>query len=1309
MPKLSPGYELRDVTGVYSRAALNIMLQGTIEQAQQEHRTFALLLLDLDHFKSVNDAYGHAFGDRVLADFAHRLERLSRASDTIFRYGGDEFVILLNGASRQQAVSIASRMLSQLNEIPFDTTPPLFLSISVGVVCYPSEGQTAEELFEIADRRHYVAKRSGRGRVVSEDPATGLPATGPLVETPARVIDRDLPLDTVNRFLDEIPEARRGLLTIFGVPGSGKSRFLYEARKIARLKGFAVLPIRGTQAVKSRMYGALDIARQEIENLPAPSTGLPAFTRAIRQSLIDKGNAGLLITVHNLARIDRFTLEYLSTIFTQELQPICILYASEDMSKSTDALRQKLMRDAVLNESVSMTPVSAAGLRIWLRESLHWEAPRAFVEWFHAETGGLPAKITRGIRYILEHSVMRQTPSGREYQMDIEHLHLEKFFNAEESFPLINFPSGLTAFIGREEEIFKAKQLLEDHRLVTVLGPGGSGKSRLALQVAMELWERFIDGVFFVPLSSLSEPAYLITTLASFLQVPLTGVQNPQEAVINLLKQKQLLLVLDNFENLLQGAQLLAEILDKTSGVRILVTSRERLDLPDEMVLEIGGLKYPEPDCFDPIESYSAVQLFVLSGQRSRSDFSLTPENQAHVARICHMVSGMPLGVELAAAWVQTFEPEEIARKIEENLGFLTTEIQGIPDTQQSILAVLASFWDSLSITEQEIVCRLSVFKTRFSEVAARKVSGASSFFLEALVARAFLRKSPRGRFEMHGLLRQYASNLLARNPQEHYKAQSLHSAYFMKYLQEHSDSIRQVKYVLDEVDQEIDNIRAAWMWAVENKQVDALAQTLRTLETYYYLKGYMAEGRAVMQATVEKSRRFSRASESQSSFYVSLLAVLGRYHNWFNDYELTSQVVEEAYPIAQGLKNDKLLAEILMVWGQRLYMTSDFTAGRLKMEKALEHAQLAGDLQLEADILRNLGNIALDMEIGDLHVAAGYYRQSLEICRRIGDPLGEGGALNNLGLISLYTDRFQEAIQYFEENLQVSRQRGDLITESYSLSNMGIARAYTHEYLQGLQNIQESMKIAHLTGSRQDEGVVYWSQGFLYMCVGNFTESQQSFNRALSLLHDVSDRAAESRALGDFSQLQLFQGHLNTCKKCCEQAMEISQAVGLVDTQAYTLVTYGQALFRLGEIDAAEAAFNRAIEVQLEIGKAFMNVEPLAGLARIDLQRHHNSAALEKANKILEQFTAARVAGDFEDVFNGLLDGFDVILSVVQVLRDVKDERSRPLLAEGYNLLQQFASLAGDEVMRQTYLENIPSHKQLSAEYLTAFTPTKG
>ena len=252
-------------------------------------------------------------------------------------------------------------------------------------------------------------------------------------------------------------------------------------------------------------------------------------------------------------------------------------------------------------------------------------------------------------------------------------------------------------------------------------------------------------------------------------------------------------------------------------------------------------------------------------------------------------------------------------------------------------------------------------------------------------------------------------------------------------------------------------------------------------------------------------------------------------------------------------------------------------------------------------------------------------------------------------------------------------------------------------------------MKIAHLTGSRQDEGVVYWSQGFLYMCVGNFTESQQSFNRALSLLHDVSDRAAESRALGDFSQLQLFQGHLNTCKKCCEQAMEISQAVGLVDTQAYTLVTYGQALFRLGEIDAAEAAFNRAIEVQLEIGKAFMNVEPLAGLARIDLQRHHNSAALEKANKILEKFTAARVAGDFEDVFNGLLDGFDVILSVVQVLRDVKDERSRPLLAEGYNLLQQFASLAGDEVMRQTYLENIPSHKQLSIEYLTAFTPTKG
>lgn len=1298
-----PGYELKDVTGVYSRAAFNIMLQDFIEKGQQGHQNFALLLLDLDHFKSINDAFGHAFGDRVLTDFAHRLQSLSRGSDLIFRYGGDEFVILLDGASKPQAVAIATRLLNRITEVPFETAPPLTLSISVGVVNYPDEGQTAEELFEIADRRHYIAKRSGRGRVISEDPLSEQFGIDTLYEHPSRLIDRDQPLEIVNRFLAGMPEAQRGLLTIFGVPGSGKSRFLSEVRKIARLQGYAVLPIRGTPAVKTRMYGALDIARLEIENLPPPSNGLQVLTQAIQQSLIDKGNAGLLVTINNLARIDRFTLEYLSTQLIQNVRPICVIYASEDMSKSTDSLREKLMRNMVLNESVTLVPISAAGLRIWLRQCLHWEAPRAFIEWFQRETGGLPSKITRGIQYIIEHSVIKQTASGRDYLLNIENLHLDPYINIEAVYPVINFPTGITAFIGREEELKSIKQLLVNHRLVTVLGPGGSGKSRLSLQASTELWEKFPDGIYFIPLASLSEPGYLITTLASFLQIPLAGVQDPKKPLIHLLAQKKLLLVLDNFENLIQGAELLSEILEQTTGVRMLVTSRERLDLPEEMVVEIGGLKYPEADTDENIEHFSAVQLFTLSAQRSRSDFSLTPENKPHVARICHMVSGMPLGIELAAAWVQTFEPGQIAEKIEESLSFLASDLDGIPDTQRSIQAVLASFWDSLSKNEQEIVCQLSVFKTRFSEAAARKVAGASPFFLDALVARSFLRKTPRGFFEMHGLLRQFAAHQLAKDPAEVQATLSRHCAFFTQFIQQRSKSIKQGRQSLDDIDQEIDNIRAAWQWALTNNQTNFLAQSARTLQTYYALKGYMVEAHAVFQQAADhiKRLRSEQPGISNDAVYVGILAILASYHNWLNNYDQTSQVIEEAYPIAIALGNNKLLAELLMVWGQRLYMTSDFTAGRVKMESALEYARLAGDRQIEADVLRNLGNIALDVDAANTKIAREFYEQSLEICRRIEDRVGEGGALNNLGLISLYNDRYQEAIGYFEQNLIVARQLGDRITESYSLSNMGTARVYTHEYLQGLQHIKESMKIMHLMGSRQDEGIIRWSMGFLHMCSGNLAEAHQYFSKALTLLHEVNDRASESRALGDFAQLCLFEGHYKSCQQYCEQSIAISQEIGLTDSLAFTQVSYGRALFHLGKINEAEKAFTKAIEVQKEIGKQFMNTESLAGLARIYLHQRHKAQSLQYVEKILEMFAAAKASGEFENVFSGLNDYFEVYNVIYETLKAVKDERAASLLAEGYELLQKFAARSGDEITRQMYLEGIPSHKRLRAEYL--------
>ena len=341
------------------------------------------------------------------------------------------------------------------------------------MVSFPLDGQTAEELFESADRRHYIAKRAGRSRVISEDPGSAPNQFRYHPQIPSRVIERDQPMETLNDFLKLLPDRQRGLLTIYGLPGSGKSRFLAEARKIARLRGYAILSVKGSNAVKNRMYGSLDLARQEWDNIPPPSEGLETFTAAVQQSLVDKGNAGILITVDNQASTDRYSLEYLLLLFTQIANvPIGILYASEGLPSTPDALHNKLAQNAALNESVLLSPISAAGIRIWLRHSLHWEAPQDFIHWFHQETAGMPANIKRVLFYVVEHGLVSRNIDN-EYRINTAHFNMADVLAHSRSSEIYNFPANLTAFIGREEELRTIKQLLPQHRMVTLLAQAG--------------------------------------------------------------------------------------------------------------------------------------------------------------------------------------------------------------------------------------------------------------------------------------------------------------------------------------------------------------------------------------------------------------------------------------------------------------------------------------------------------------------------------------------------------------------------------------------------------------------------------------------------------------------------------------------------------------------------------------------------------------------------------------------------------------------------------------------------------------------
>ncbi|PKO20431.1 MAG: SARP family transcriptional regulator, partial [Chloroflexi bacterium HGW-Chloroflexi-1] len=328
---------------------------------------------------------------------------------------------------------------------------------------------------------------------------------------------------------------------------------------------------------------------------------------------------------------------------------------------------------------------------------------------------------------------------------------------------LANLPPSPTPFVGREEELAELADYLAnpDCRLLTLVGPGGIGKTRLVLQVAADQTGAFVHGIHFVPLASVSSTELIVSAIAEALDLPFDSHQDPKEQLLNYLHEKEMLLVLDNLEHLLPisissacgkgegGAELLAEILRRAPGVVLLVTSRERLNLREEWVYTVEGLTYPEGEAVgrpalsvaEGPETYSAVNLFQQRARRAYQHFSLSEIERPHVVRICQLVEGMPLGVELAAAWVAVHSCEEIAQEIERNLDILTTRLRNVPARQWSVRATFEHSWQLLSETEKDIFARLSVFRGGFRREAAAVVTGASLSTLSSLLDKSLIRR----------------------------------------------------------------------------------------------------------------------------------------------------------------------------------------------------------------------------------------------------------------------------------------------------------------------------------------------------------------------------------------------------------------------------------------------------------------------------------------------------------------------------------------------------------------------------------------
>ena len=373
--------------------------------------------------------------------------------------------------------------------------------------------------------------------------------------------------------------------------------------------------------------------------------------------------------------------------------------------------------------------------------------------------------------------------------------------------PVLRPLSPLTSFVGREQELARITRLLLDEpdcRLLTLSGPGGVGKTRLALKISEQLPDRFADGVYFVSLVGVSGPEFLAPAIIDALHFSFSGGTDPKVQMLNHLRKKEMLLVLDNFEHLInpfsippemiKATNLLLEILMATAGVKLLITSRERLNLQAEWLISLQGLSYPAGEPAPNEVRYEAMELFRQRARHTQSNFDLTTE-WSNVARICQLVAGLPLAIELAAAWVYQISCDEIAGELAKNLDLLTTSWPDLPVRHRSLKSVFEHSWQLLSAEEKAVMRSLSVFQGGFDRQAARAVARANLAHLSALVDKCMLHRTQTGRYELHELLRQFTTEKLHKSSVKIEQIRQRHCDYYIAFLHRLGNDLKGEKH----------------------------------------------------------------------------------------------------------------------------------------------------------------------------------------------------------------------------------------------------------------------------------------------------------------------------------------------------------------------------------------------------------------------------------------------------------------------------------------------------------------------------------
>lgn len=813
--------------------------------------------------------------------------------------------------------------------------------------------------------------------------------------------------------------------------------------------------------------------------------------------------------------------------------------------------------------------------------------------------------------------------------------------------PRHNLPAQITPFVGRENELAEIRTRLQDPacRLLTLLGPGGIGKTRLALRLAEDLLEAeppsFEYGVFFVSLASLQTAEGVVPAVAEALGYSFhTGAEGstadmPRQQLLDYLRRKQLLLVMDNYEHLLvngtpqngqsgiDGVNFVTDVLSTAPGVKILVTSRVGLKVQGEHLYPLTGLRVPDATLLAPaddwqaLRGYSAVELFVYGAQQVRPDFELRAQDSVHVVHICRLVQGMPLGILLAAAWVEMLAPEEIAAEIQHSLDFLETDLRDVPLRQRSIRAVFDHSWRLLDEREREVFQGLSVFCGGFTREAALEVVDASLRDLMSLGNKSLLLPSA-GRYELHELLRQYGAERLDLVPEHADVVRDRHCAYYSTELERWAGELKgpRQREAMDEMDLEIGNGRAAWYWAAAHGRIARLVQGVDGIWLYHVWRLRHEEGEAAFGAAV-RSLALVDSPDAQR-LQAKCLILWSNFNLDLAKKQPSIELAERGKALLKALeeaghdvRHEMALA---MFHEARLkrYFRPDPLEAKQSYKQSVALYEAVGDRWGLARALAYLGWMA--EQLGHFGEAQELCEKSLSIRQELGDQRGMADAMLNLGIISWVQGKLDEAHRLLRESLGIFQALDDWIRVAQAIKCIGEVLVRRGQFDDGLvlmgssAGIYDDLGYAFGVGGllpfqaeakvhlgrygearadtqqgavRADQAKHRWGVGFSQfvnglaaLAEGAFHEALASFQESVAAFEEVRQRENRGWALGPFGLAAREAGEMILARQYVVEALESGVELGAFMSVMYGLPTAALLLADQGAMDRAVAVY---------------------------------------------------------------------------------------------------------------------------------------